>query len=188
MKLSQALIVCVCLLGATQLVKSQVKESAAHGIPGTLDPATGKFTTRLGLAKTQTNPEVAGSTASTNILFREDFHISITNYDQSGTTAVCSVEMYSSDGGGEGYDEEASVSAAASGGTFSCDVPILTQWSLQTPTTDNVYASITVTIYTAGSATGALGTPTVYRMSSRSLTLAQPGNTQTVVNNVNFTL
>jgi hypothetical protein len=187
MKLSQALIVCVCLLGATQLVKSQVKESAAHGIPGTLDPATGKFTTRLGSANTQTSPEVAGSTASTSVLFREDFHISITNYDQSGTTAVCSVDLTGGDAGGS-YEEEASVSAAASGGTFSCDVPILTQWSLQTPTTDSVYAAITVTIYTAGSATGAFGTPTVYRMSTRSLTLTQPGNTQTVVNNVNFTL
>jgi hypothetical protein len=181
MKLPQTFLVCLCLLGATQLALSQVKEPAAHTIPGYLDPATGKFTTRIAPAATASKDAQAEVTG-TSIFFREDFQISVANYDQPGSTAVCSVSMASSGDADYYYDyeDEASVPATPTGGGFSCDVPVLTLWTLQTPTSDTITASVTVTIYSQT-------TPVpIYRSSTQSLSLAQPGNAQTVVNTVHF--
>jgi len=179
MKLLQAFLVCLCLLGATQLAFSQVKEPAVHTIPGFLDPTTGNFTTRIAHAPTATGDAQAEVTG-TSVFFRETFQISIVNYDQPGTTAVCSVSMSSYDDSNGFYEDDATVPATPSGSGFSCNVPLLTLWTLQTPATDMISASVTVTIYSQT-------TPVpIYRSSSQSLTLAQPGNTQTAVNTVKF--
>ena len=177
MKLPQAFLACFCLLGATQLAWSQVKEPGVSAIPGYLDPTTGKFTTRIAPA-TQRNAQAA--VTGTSILFREDFQVSIANYDQPGSTAVCSVYMSSGGDANGTYEEEASVAASSVGGGFSCDVPVLTQWTLQTPGSDTIFASVTVSIYSQTSPVP------IYRSSTQTLSLAQPGNTQTVVNSIAF--
>lgn len=186
MKMPQTVLVCLCLLGATQLAKSQVKQSAAHTIPGFLDPATGKFTTRIAPNVHKNDAAATG----TSIFFREDFQISISNYDQPGTTAVCEVSMSSyGDTIGVYYSEDESVAATAVGGGFTCDVPILTLWTLQTPTTDGIDAYVSVTIYTPGQTSPTTLAPTVYRSSTQSLpSLTQPTNGQTVVQTINFQL
>jgi hypothetical protein len=188
MKLTQAFLVCLCVLGATDLAWSQVKEPAGRPIPGYLDPATGKFTTRIAHAATA-QPDPAAGVSSTSVFFREDFQIYIANYDQKGTSAICSVDMTSYDDAGGTYDEVSSVFATAVGSGFSCDVPVLTLWTLQTPTTDMITATVTVTVYTPNSQTSpVLIYPGGYRSSTQSLTVAQPANGQTAVNSIKFSL
>ena len=185
MKVTQAFVVWLCLLGATQLAWSQVKEPAAHAIPGYLDPKTGKFTTQITPGATA-QPDAQAAATSTSVFFREQFNIAIANYDQSsGSTVVCSVEMSSYGDAAGDYEESASVTATATGNGFSCDVPVLTLWTLQTPTTDTISASITVSLYSGSSPSLASLTS---RSSTRSLTLTQPGNTQTVINTINISL
>ena len=183
MKLLHAFLVCICLLGATQLAWSQVKESADHVIPGYLDPKTGKFTTQIASgAKAKPDAQATGA----GVLFREQFDIAITNYDQpSGSTVVCSVGLNSYGDAGGDYSETASVTATTTGTGFSCTVPVLALWTLQNPTMDTIEASISVSLY-SGSSPSVLNL--TERTSTQSLSLTQPGNTQTVVNSINFTL
>lgn len=184
MKMTQAFLVCICVFGATKLASSQVKAPTAAAIPGYLDPATGKFTTRIASAPTvppdaQGQPAVAG----TSVFFREDFQIQIQNFDQpSNATVICSVEMTSFDANGY-FSESASIPATVTGGGWSCDVPVLTQWTLQNPNSDTISATVSVMIYTQT-------TPLpVYRSSTQTLpSLTVPANTQTVVNSVSFKL
>jgi hypothetical protein len=182
MKMSQMFLVCVCFLGAAQLASSQTKATA---IPGFYNPTTGKFTTHID-AGARAQPASTPATTATPIFFREQFNITITNYDQpSSWQAVCSVSIGSDDEGG--YGESAAVVATAVGSGWTCSVPILTLWMLQTPATDSIYADVSVDIYSP-SATPVNGYYPAYRESDQSLTLPQPGNSQTVENAVAFSL
>lgn len=179
MRMPHAFLVCVCLLGATQLAWSQTK---AATIPGYYNPTTGEFTTHVASSATA-QPQAA--LTGTSIFFREDFPITITNDDQpAGAQVVCSVEMFEVGDANGSFSEVASVAAVYSGGTWSCDVPVLTLWTLKTPTTDQIDASVSVTIYSQISTTA----PTIYRQSGQSFLLTVPANTQTVENNVSFQL
>ena len=179
MRMPHAFLVCVCLLGATQLAWSQTKPTA---IPGFYNPTTGEFTTHIASNATA-QPQAA--LTGTSIFFREDFPITITNYDQpAGAQVVCSVEIFEEGDANAGFSDSASVPAAYSGGTWSCDVPLLTLWTLKTPATDMISASVSVTIYSQLSSTA----PTIYRESSQSFTLTVPANTATVENHVAFEL
>jgi hypothetical protein len=179
MKMLQTILVCFCFLGAAQLASSQTKPAS---IPGFYNPATGKFTTHIE-SNAKAQPDAS---TGTNIFFREQFNITITNYDQpSSYQAVCTVTLASDDEGG--YSETAAIPATASGGSWTCVVPILTLWKLQTPTTDSIYASVSVDIYSP-TATPVAGYIPVYRESTQSLSLTQPGNAQTIVNNILFQL
>ncbi len=179
MKMSQVILVCICFLGAAQLASSQTKATA---IPGFYDPTTGKFTTHIASgAKAQPDSAATG----TSIFFREQFNITITNYDQpSSDQAVCSVSMSSDDAS---YSDSAAIVATPNGSGWTCVVPILTDWTLQTPTTALIYVSVSVDIYSP-TATPVNGFFPSYRESSQSLTLVQPGNSQTVENAMAFSL
>ena len=179
MRMPHAFLVCVCLLGATQLAWSQTKPTA---IPGFYNPTTGEFTTHIASNATA-QPQAAPT--GTSIFFREDFPITITNYDQpAGAQVVCSVIMLLEGDANAGFADSASALAVYSGKTWSCDVPVLTLWTLATPATDRITANVSVTIYSQISPTA----PTIYRQSTQSFILTVPANTATVQNNVAFHL
>lgn len=179
MRMPHAFLVCVCLLGPTQLAWSQTKAAA---IPGFYNPTTGEFTTHIASSATA---QPAAVLTGTSIFFREDFPITITNYDQpAGAQVVCSVTMLSELDANGTFSEIASAPAVYSGGTWSCDVPVLTLWTLKTPATDEIIAGVSVTIYSQISPTA----PTIYRQSSQSYILTVPANTATVENPVSFQL
>jgi hypothetical protein len=178
MRMPHAFAVCVCLLGATPLIFSQTKAAA---IPGYYNPATGEFTSHIA-SSAAAQPQAAYT--GTSIFFREDFPITITNYDQPpGAQVVCAVSMFSV-GDINAFSEIAEASAVYSGGTWSCDVPVLTLWTLRTPATDLISASVSVTIYSQISTTA----PTILRQSTQGFSLTVPANTATVENNVSFQL
>ena len=186
MKSSQLFLVCLAFLGSTQLGKSQVKRPAA--IPGYLDPATGKFTTQLAPAAAEqaAQPNAAAATG-TSVFFREVFSITIQNYDQSANSnVVCaaSITTYES-GSGYSYTDVASVTASPYGNGFTCNVPVLTTWTLNTPASDSISVTLTVTSVPSGASTNSIGPG---RTSFQTFTIAVPGNSQTVYNNALFTL
>jgi len=187
MRMSKVVLVCICLVGSTQLVRSQDKGIGAFqdkGIPGFLNPHTGTFTTRA----PGSNGGQISSLTGTPILFREQFNITITNYDQpSNSLVVCDAHISTSDAN-SGFYDSATVTATSSGNTWTCDVPVLTYWTLQTPGSDTVTACVDVSIlqlFTLGSVTEA---ESGRESEQPCLTLAQPGNTQTVVTNFTFEL
>lgn len=154
-------------------------------IRGYLNPATGQFTTRIAPdanAQPGALPEATTHTG-TALFFREDFQITVQNYDQpSNATAVCEVYMSTYEGGNDDYSDDLSVPATATSGGWTCDVPILTQWTLQTPTQDTISASVSISIYSQS-------TPVpIGRSATQSFTFAVPANTQTITNTVNFRL
>jgi hypothetical protein len=179
MRMPHAFLACVCLLGATQPTWSQTK---ATTIPGYFNPATGEFTTHAASSAAAT-PQA--TLTGTSIFFREEFLITITNYDQpANAQAVCNVSISTADANG-GFEDTASVAAVSTGGGWSCDVPILTLWTLKNPTTDLIVAGASVTIYTQVSPTA----PPLYRTSVQpGLTLSVPANTATAVNSLSFSL
>ena len=180
MRMPHAFLVCVCLLGATQLTWSQTKAAV---IPGYYNPTTGDFSTHIASSATA-QPDVQAALTGTSIFFREDFPIKITNYDQPASAqVVCSVTLIL-EGDANPFSEIAQAPAAYSGGTWSCDVPVLTLWTLKTPGTDAIIASVSVTIYSQISPTA----PTILRESTQSFSLTVPANTATVENNVTFQL
>jgi hypothetical protein len=179
MRMPSAFLACVCLLGTMQPARSQTKAAA---IPGYLNPATGEFTTHVASSATPT-PQV--SLTGTSVFFREDFPITITNYDQpANAQVVCSVSMLTVADANGLFSDGASVAATSSGGGWTCDVPVLTLWTLKTPATDTITGSVTVAIYTQTSAAGLA----ITRESSQSFSLTVPANTATVENYYTFQL
>ena len=169
MKMPHAFLVCVCLLGAGQLASSQTKAAA---IPGYYNPTTGEFTTHIASGATA-QPDVQAALTGTSIFFREDFPIKITNYDQpAGAQVVCTVTMIEEGDANAGFSEIAQVAAVYSAGTWSCDVPVLTLWTLKTPATDTITAQVSVTIYSQISTTA----PTIFRQSNQTFLLTVPAN------------
>ena len=190
MRMSKAIFVCVCLVGLTQLVWSQNKDLGAFqekGIPGYLNPRTGTFTTRT--QRSAVTPGVTPDFSGTPIFFREQANITITNYDQpSNVLVVCHADIDSFSDANSGWFDSADVVATASGNTYTCNVPILTLWTLQTPTTDRLQLCVSVDIiqvFTLGS----VSSPQSTRSSQQPcLDLAQPANGQTVVTSFTFQL
>jgi hypothetical protein len=179
MRMPHAFLACVYLLGAMQPARSQIKAAA---IPGYLDPTTGAFTTRVASSATPT-PQV--SLTGTSVFFREDFPITITNYDQpSNAQVVCTVSMLSLGDANGTFSDAASVAATPSGGGWTCDVPVLTLWTLKTPATDTITGSVGVEIYTQTPAAGLA----ITRESSQSFSLTIPANTATIENSYTFQL
>jgi len=187
MKRRSAILFCLCLVGLAQLVWSQnraARVSHEKGIPGYLDPRTGKFTTRVDdSALNAAKPELTGTT----ILFREQFNITITNYDQSSSDAVaCEATIDSDDDPNGDFYEDAMVFATRSGSTYTCDVPILAQWTLQTPGSDTIYAYVYVD-FLKGVTIGPASTYFEVRESDQPrFALPVPSNGQTVVTNLGF--
>ena len=190
MTLSKAIFVCACVAGLTQFLWSQNSGfgiSHEKGIPGYLDAQSGKFSTQIqgSGGHAAATPELTG----TPVFFREQFNITISNFDQpSNALAVCYAEISTFDDANGAFDDSASVTATLSGGTWTCDVPILTLWTLKTPGSDSISACVHVSIfqaYSVGSATEAVDS----RDSSQPcLTLSVPANGQTVVNTSTFNL
>ena len=187
MRMSKAIFVCVCLVGLTQLVWSQNKGTGAFqekGIPGYLNPHTRTFTTRAQGSGVQ-GPEFTG----TAVFFREQANITINNYDQTtNSLAICHADITSIGDANSGWYDSADVVATLSGGTWFCDVPVLTQWTLQTPATDQLELCVSVDIislHTLGSLTEAQSS----RSSSQPcLTITQPANGVTNVQTFGFQL
>jgi hypothetical protein len=188
MRMSKAIFVCVCLVGLTQLVWSQNKDIGAFqqkGIPGYLNPRTGTFTTRTqGSAVT---PGGDGQFPGTAIFFREQANITIQNFDQpTNALAVCHVDISSSTE--FGWFDSADVSATSTANGWTCNVPVLTLWTLVTPNTDKLTLCVSVDIlqvFTLGSVSQAVSART---SSQPCLSLSQPANAQTVVNTFTFQL
>lgn len=185
MKMSQAFLFCVCLLGATQFAWSQTKGAT---IPGFYNPTTREFTTRSA-SSAPAKPDTQTALAGSGVFFREQFNITIANYDQpSSDQAACSVSMDSyGDSNGASYHETASVPATSNGSGWTCEVPVLTLWTLESPTTDSISVTVDVYIYAPNQTAVDELLPNL-RESEQSLTLSQPGNTQTVVNTLTFQL
>jgi hypothetical protein len=185
LRLTYALTVGSCLLAAAQLALSQTKPAS---IPGFYNPITGEFTTRVtSHAKPAASP--AAATTGTTILFTEDFPITITSKDQPSTaTVVCTVSLAGEEigtGQPSAHSEIASSLATNSGGTWSCDVPILASWVLQNPTTTLVSAGVTVAFYSGTSVTSL---PGLIRESIQNVPVTLPANSATVQNPVSFVL
>lgn len=155
--------------------------SQEKGIPGYLDPKTGTFTAKA-------NRETSTPTSGTPIFFREQFNVTIDNFDQSTSDlVVCDAHIETFDSTGDWYDDAVSV-ATKNGNNFTCTVPILTQWTLLSPTSDTITACVTVTFiqnYTLGGVTQ----PNTARSSAPPcLTLPVPANGTTVNNSLTFML
>ena len=189
MRLSKALFVCVCLVGLTQLVWSQnngLGISHGKGIPGYLDPRTGKFTTQTQNhgGNAEANPDTG-----TAVLFREQFNITITNYDQPTTGLVaCNANISTDDSGTGIWYDEAAIVATKSGSNYSCDVPILTSWTLANPGSDTIYACVKVNFIQGFSNNGATALESFRDQEPPCMSLSVPGNGQTVKTNVSLTM
>jgi len=190
MRLSKALFVCVCLVGLTQLVWSQSNSfGASHGkgVPGYLDPRTGKFTTQVQNhgGDTGANPD-----AGTAVLFREQFNITITNYDQPTTNVlvVCSANISSYGDPNGYYYDDASIVATQSGKNYTCDVPILTSWTLQNPGSDTITAYVTVDFVQVFTLNGTSAIESIRRQEPPYMTLPVPQNGHTVITTLNLTM
>lgn len=183
MRMRQLMVASVCLIGLTQLGWSQDRASSEKGIPGYLDPRTGTFTARI--------PAKAAAAvySGTSLLFREQFNITITNYDQNtADTVACSADIYEyDDANGEFYDS-ASVIATKSGSTYTCDVPVLTLWTLQTPTTDSISACVDVSFYEGFTIGPANAAEVVREQDPPCLTLSVPTNDQTVITTLSLSM
>jgi len=186
MKASKAILVCVCLIGLTQLVWSQNQGFPASrdgGIARYLDSRAGMLTPQAQRAA-DASPELTG----TSILFREQFNVTVTNDDQSTSDAVtCVLEISTEDYNGY-FDDTARVFATRSGSTYTCDVPVLALWTLQTPTTDSIYACLKVS-FAEGITVGPNSTAYIVRHQEYPCqTLSVPGNDQTVITTVSVTM
>jgi len=188
MRVSKTVFLCACLVVLTQLVWSQNKGIGAFqedGIPGFLNPHTGKFTTRAQESGVKAHPQLSG----TSLFFREQFNITITNYDQpSSALVVCEASISTYDDANGEFDDDATVTATLSGNTWTCDVPVLTLWTLQTPNSDSLNACVYVTViepFSVGSVSQAVN---VRDSDQPCQTLGVPANGQTVVNSLTFQL
>jgi len=139
----------LCLSGGTYSAclepEQEFPRCPGKGIPGYLDPRTGTFTTRTqdSGVKPQATPELTG----TSILFRVQFNITITNYDQpSGAQATC-YAFIREEGDPNYFADWVTYPATQSGNTWTCNPPILTLWTLQHPNNDSVYACVNVDFY-----------------------------------------
>jgi hypothetical protein len=188
MRMSKAIFVCVCLVGLTQPLWSQNKILGAaqeKRIPGYLDPRTGAFTTRIqhSGASAEVKPGV-----TTTVLFREQFNITITNDDQSSSAiASCGASIDTEDSLGF-YEDDATIVATKTAGGWTCDIPVLTSWTLATAGSDQINACVHVDVFvpiTVGSITEAVD---ARESTPPCLTLAVPANDATVVNAISMTL
>jgi hypothetical protein len=138
MRIPKPIFVCICLCALTLLVWSQNQHvfagQQAHGVPGYLDPQTGKFTTRAQSA----NPAV--SETLTPRVAELIFNFDIAHDDQpSGDTTFCSVDI--SDASTDEplyYTELAQSVATVTAGVGKCTVTIHFDWSLEYASTDTV--------------------------------------------------
>lgn len=189
MTLGKMGLVCVCFVGLTQLLWSQnpvIGENHEKGIPGHLDPRTGMFTARVQhpVANEAGGPPLSG----TSVLFREQFNFTISNLDYAPSLVVCEAYIYENgDANGEFYDD-AVIFATKNGNTYTCNVPVLTQWILQTPTTDTIYA-YTYVYFEQGVTIGSAPAYLQVRESEQpSMQLSVPSNGSTVVNTISVTM
>jgi len=191
MRLSIALFVCVCLVGLTQLVWSQnngLGISHGKGIPGYLDPRTGKFTTQV---QNHGGDAVANPETGTAILFREQFDITVDNLDQptKNVLVVCEADIGTYDSGsGTSWYDSASIVATLSGSNYTCDVPILTSWTLASPGSDTITACMHVEFIQAYSVGGVSAAEDFRDQEPPCLSLPVPANGHTVTTDVGLTM
>jgi len=163
------LSVALCAVGWSHAQQSSQATSAkeAHGIPGYLDPRTGMFRTR-----SQSPAQASVAVTSDPVIFRLVFNFNILYNDQTGTVA-CHVSI-SPFGDTNGLFHSEDATALANGQT--CQVTILAQWDLATPSTDQVSIE-----YEIDSFQTVQGTLENFRGSSHSLaSIPMPANGQTV--------
>ncbi len=159
MRMSKLILVCVCLVGLTQLVWSQNSNlsiapgSRAHGVPGYLDPRTGTFT-----AKVHADPQASVSPDVTYTVqtgtWEFSLPVTLKTAAQSGDILACEVDLSTYDPLTLDYSERAATSVASPGASATCKVNIPFSWVLTTPTTDTVSISYSVSLihaYTVGS-------------------------------------
>jgi hypothetical protein len=143
MRIVKIIFVClvcfvVATLGWSQNPSAQVEQSKpeqskpAHGVPGYLNPQTGTFTTQA----QSTVPTAA--VATTTVIFRLIYNFRIQfNDNTTGNTTTCGVNISTNDAAGSFYEGNTVISPD---GGQTCQVSILAQWNLATPTTDMISA------------------------------------------------
>jgi len=159
--MSKVVLVCVCLVGLTQLVWSQnavmgaVPGGRTHGIPGYLDPRTGTFTTKVHSdTQSSENPDLTATPSLTgaNGVWKITLNITLTTPLQKGDIVVCEGNLDVDDQ--FFYSESGAVVATVNGGSASCTVTIPYTWYLATLKTDMVDVSYSVSeyhVFTVGS-------------------------------------
>src|SRR5579864_4311885 len=145
MRISKAIFACLLSLvvststfGWNQNQPTAVRfGSQTRGIPGYLNPQTGVFTTRP-----QTSAVAAVTT--TSVIFRLIFNFNIEFNDQPSTSTF-SCEVFVSPSGDTSplFHDEDAVALSTDGGK-TCQVTILAQWDLGSPSTDTVFIDYTI--------------------------------------------
>jgi hypothetical protein len=193
MRTSKLIFACLCLAGLTQLVWSQNKTvEAAHGvhgrgIPGYLDPQTRNFTTKAEGSGAGAQGDSAAPLSGTPILFRETFNFTIAALDIPPSAVIfCYASIDTSDTNGSFYESNTTV-ATRNGNSATCSVNLLSNWTLQNPTTDTISAFYEA--YAEQAVPVGSYTEVIERYGyGPGLTLPVPANTQTVVNPVSVTM
>jgi len=135
--MSKIILVCVCLVGLTQLVWSQnsnlsaVPGGRAHGVPGYLDPQTGTFTTKVQAAQSSETPAVTYVERSGT--WEIELTITLTTKPASGDIVTCSAEADVYDPNSIYWQENGGTVASVSGGTATCTVSLPYLWWLTSP-------------------------------------------------------
>jgi hypothetical protein len=143
MRISKVIFAClVCIvvatLGWSQSPSAQPEQGKlahgvqpGHGVPGYLNPQTGTFTTQA------QSPTAA--VATTTVIFRLTYNFKfLYNDNPVGNTTTCSIYISTSDAAGSHYEGNTVISPD---GGQSCQVTVLAQWDLATPTTDMIQVS-----------------------------------------------
>ena len=128
---------------------SEANSSAAPSIIGFLDPQTGVIKP---LMTTTASPEVAAA----SVLVTGELKITgtITIVSPSITTTIpvtCGVTALVSPDGNGPITESATIIATRSGATATCTVLVPYEWPLQTPATDKVFLSVSVSALSTNS-------------------------------------
>jgi hypothetical protein len=190
MKISTLLLACGCLAGLTQISFGQntriIGPIQQKGVAGYLDPKTGVFTARIHpvpAAGKESNSEPTNS----SYFFREQFNITINNYDQpTSATVYCSVDMDTFDESTGDWDDSNEIIATRSGNNWTCDVPVLVSWTLGNASEDTIGASVSVDV--VNGQINNFEFNAVRSSHPPALTLPVPATGSTVINNVSITL
>ncbi|HET7206586.1 MAG TPA: hypothetical protein VFI95_08405 [Terriglobales bacterium] len=153
-----------------------------RGIPGYLDPLTGRFST-LPAVDDSTDATAALTTVGGTLVFK--FTITVKSAIPSTDNIACAAGAEVADSNGTFYSETAEVAATRGTGTATCTVTIPYSWQLATATTDRV--TMTYSISAPGTFTSTNALPA--RQNSHSLaSVAVPINGATTTVTVTATI
>jgi hypothetical protein len=137
MKLSKLLFAVAALLGFVASGFAQnVETNKTHGVLGYLDPKTGIFRS---LTRDLRSPEAAAATKTTGT-FVLSANVTVST---PASAVTCSALSIVEDVAGT-FITSATVAATRSGSTASCKITMPYEWGLDSPSTDHVILTLTV--------------------------------------------